>query len=167
MSNRKSRNDNLPVQGDSDGQSLFITDLEDTLFFNLADELLINIVKSIVLYYQIDEERSQVNDVYGETTKLVFKNPVTVYAFIEEQEPTLESNKFGMDLKRVIYVYIHKRRLVELELKIHAGDYVGYNGQNYEIVSVVDVRSVGGVARFRDTLKLTCIISDSNQSINQ
>ncbi len=167
MTTRKNRNKDLPIQGDSEGQSLFVTDLEDQLFFNIADELLNNIIQSFVLYYQIDETKSEVSDIYGETTKLVFKNPVKLFAFIEEPEPTLETNKFGMDQKKMIYTYIHKRRLEEFGLMIHEGDWIGYNGQNYEIVSTIDVRYIGGVSRFRDTIKLTCIVPDSNQQLNQ
>lgn len=166
MANRKNRNTDLPVQGGTDGESLFFTSLEDQFMYNIAEEILLNIVQSFILYYQVDEEKSEISNVYGEVTKMVFKNPLKIFSLIEEQPPTEEAGKFGIKQKKTIIVYIHKRRLEELSLKVESGDFVNYNGNVYEIVSAIDPRFIGGVNRFRDTVQLTCIIPDSNQLLN-
>lgn len=159
---RRNRNVGQDVQHDG----LYVTDLEDFFFGSLTEEIMSGIIKSFVYYFQVDEEKSDIN-IYGETSKLVLRNPIKLYALVEEIEPTLESNKFGIDQKKSITCYFHKRHLEEVEVIIHEGDYIDYNNWKYLIVSSLDTRNVNGVGIFRDTIQVTAIIPDKDQQLNK
>jgi len=162
MAERKNRNTGTPTQE----RNLFVTDLEDQFFGNITRELHQDVVQMFVLYFQVDEKLSDYNDIYGETTKLVLKNPLKIDCFVEEEEPTIVNDKFGEDRTKNIIVSIHRRRLDELGLTINGGDYIEWNGFKYLITSAIDSRHVGGVGRFRDSMIVKATIPDTNQSLN-
>ena len=158
---RKTRNTNVPVQE----RSLFITELENRFLGAISEEILTSVLQTFILYYRIDEERSKIN-VYGETERLVFNNPVKIYCFVDEEEPSVTADKYGLDQQKNITAYLHKRRLEELGMVVHMGDYIGYNGNMFLITSTVDMRHVGGVGIYRDTISVKAKISDANQQLN-
>jgi hypothetical protein len=158
---RKTRNTNVPVQE----RGKFVTELENIFLGALSEEILTSVLQTFILYYRIDEERSKTN-VYGETERLVFNNPVKIYCFVDEEEPSITTGKYGIDQTKNITAYLHKRRLEELGIVVHMGDYIGYNGNMYLILSTVDMRHVAGVGIYRDTISVKATISDSEQSLN-
>ena len=158
---RKNRNTNVPVQE----RSLFVTELENIFLGSISEEIAVSVLRAFVLYYRIDEEKSVIN-IYGETEKIVFNNPIKIYCFVEEEEPTVTGDKYGLDQTKNITAYIHKRRLEELGVMVQMGDFIGYNGNMYLITSAVDMRHVAGVGLYRDTIAVKCMITDSNQALN-
>jgi len=158
---RRSRETGKPTQP----RSLYITELEDKLYGEITEELFVQMAKTFVLYYQIDETRTNTN-VYGEGQTTIFKNPIQIYCFVEMEEPEVKITKYGMRQDQKITCWMHKRRLEELEVIIHEGDYVEWNGLTYIIVSSIDSRYLQGVPSFRDTIKVTCVIPDSGPNFN-
>ena len=149
MPRRTANDPNKPIQH----RGIFFTDLEDKFLGAITEELFVEISQEFILYYQIDEERSQQN-VYGEHTRRVFRNPIKIFCYIEPEEPTLVTNRYGVDEERNITVYFHKRRLEEIGVKIMEGDFLEYNGLSYFIFEALDTRKVLNNQRFRDTIRV-------------
>lgn len=159
---KKNRNTNVP----SHTESLFFSSLENELFSSITEELLTNVVKSFVIYKEVDEKRSQIDDIYGEARKIVFKEPIILYCLVEEVEPSIDDEFGGMRQIKNINLWIHKRFLEENKIKIHEGSYVEWGGYNYKIISALDTRHIHGIATIRDTIRAECVLSNESIELN-
>ncbi|WP_143354694.1 hypothetical protein, partial [Erwinia amylovora] len=79
--------------------SLYGENRDISLFRHLNRELLNNIIETKVGYYKIILDKTTPN-LYGESTKKSFNNPVLINCLIERGDTTPLTNEFGMDLTR-------------------------------------------------------------------
>jgi hypothetical protein len=158
---------NKDIGKPSQNGSLFITDLEDVFFGSIVEELMVGVVQSFVLYYQVDGSKSEVSNIYGETTKVYFKNPVKIFCIVEEDEGNIDSNQYGMDQKKTLVCWMHRRRLEEVSVVVQEGDFIEFGGISYQIITAIDTRFLTGVAKFRDTIKVTAVVPESHQDLNK
>ena len=74
------------TQPDAPPAPLFTGKKERDLVKKVNDELIEKIIGQQVLYYPIDIEHTNFNDLYGEAIEKTFLPPIRVYALVELNE---------------------------------------------------------------------------------
>lgn len=109
-------------------------------------EIISNIVGQYIYYHRVDPVRTKSN-IYGESKKKNFLNPIKIFARIEKQEPTQTFNEFGLDQTDKITIYFDKFQLWRFNIKPTVGDFVSFGETNrttYEILTVYSWQPVYG-----------------------
>jgi hypothetical protein len=79
--------------------SLYGENRDVSLFRHLNRELLNNIIEQKVGYYKLALDKTLPN-MYGESTKKIYNNPVLINCLIERGDTAPLTNEFGMDVTR-------------------------------------------------------------------
>ena len=128
----------------------------DIQFINcLNSELLKNIVSQSILYFRVDEERTQQN-IYGESKRKFWKNPIKLFARVEVQEPTQKIDQFSLDEENKITIYFDKYDLYKNNVKPTVGDYVKFSTITYEILKLYEWQPLYGMAGENVLVKCEC-----------
>ena len=118
---------------------LFVGKAERDFVKQINDEVIEHVIGQQVLYFPIDMERTNYNDIYGEAIGKTFLPPVRVYSLITYDGSTRTQNQFGFDCVFNITVNFHKRRLSEdQDLFVRPGDFLQYDALYFEIVDVFE-----------------------------
>tara|TARA_R100001163_G_C5045582_1_gene182927 strand:+ start:709 stop:1197 length:489 start_codon:yes stop_codon:yes gene_type:complete len=146
-------------QPDAPPAPLFTGKKERDLVKKVNDELIEKIIGQQVLYYPIDIEHTNFNDLYGEAIEKSFLPPIRVYALVELNEyGTKYADNIGLDKEARITVNFHKRRLEEDQnLFVREGDFILYGKTFYEIVILKEPRQLFGQIDNRFEISALCI----------
>ena len=118
---------------------LFVGRAERDFVKQINDEVIEHVVGQQVLYFPIDRERTNYNNVYGEAIEKTFLPPIRVYSLIDYEGSTRTQTEFGFDSLFNIKINFHKRRLSEdQDLFVRPGDFVQYDMMYFEIVDVFE-----------------------------
>jgi hypothetical protein len=79
--------------------SLYGENRDISLFRHLNRELMNNIIEQKVGYYKLALDKSLPN-MYGESTKKIYNDPVLINCLIERGDTAPLTNEFGMDITR-------------------------------------------------------------------
>lgn len=124
---------------------LFVGKAERNFVKQLNDEVIERIVGQQVLYFPMDEKRTNYHAVYGEAINKTFLPPVRVYSLVEYSGPTRVQEEYGFDNLYSINIHFHKRRLTEdQDLFVRLGDFVQYDQMFFEIVDTFEPRYLFG-----------------------
>lgn len=138
--------------------SLFGENRDISLFRHLNRELLNNIIEQKVGYYKLVLDRTNAN-LYGESTKKTYNNPVLLNCLIERGDTTPLTNEFGMDITRNIKCRFLRDDLAGIDLSTElsedgkgftynivpeVGDVVLWNNDYYEVNNVNENQLVVG-----------------------
>jgi hypothetical protein len=147
-------------QPDQPPPPLFLGEKERDLVKQINDELIERVIGQQVLYYPISAEHTNYHPVYGEAINKNFLSPIRVYALIEWNGIETTTEKYGLDKMYSIVVHFHKRRLTEdQDLYVREGDFVLYDDDYYEIVTLTEPREIFGQAGKSIEISATCIKS--------
>tara|TARA_R110000824_G_scaffold9834_1_gene43532 strand:+ start:1293 stop:1781 length:489 start_codon:yes stop_codon:yes gene_type:complete len=139
---------------------LFLGKKERDLVKQVNDELIERVIGQQVLYYPISAEHTNYHPVYGEAINKNFLSPIRVYALIEWGGIETITEKHGLDKLYSMTVHFHKRRLTEdQDLYVREGDFVLYDDDYYEIVTLVEPREIFGQAGKSLEISAKCIKS--------
>ena len=129
---------------------------KDINFINcLNSELLKNVVGQNLLYYRVDEERTQQN-IYGESKRKLFLNPIKIFARVELHEPTQKFDQFSLDEESKVTVYFDKYDLYKNNIKPTVGDFIKFSTIVYEILTLWEWQPIYGIARESLLVKAEC-----------
>lgn len=112
--------------------NLFYDETSFQYEMNIASNYLEQDVNQTIVLFQVDIEKSNLDDTYGESKKdaIIFKPPIELHCIYEIEEGTLESYAKNTSLgdyvkqgKMTFGVFQHT--LDELGAEIRIGDYVG------------------------------------------
>ena len=122
------------------------------------DELIEKIIGQQILYYPIDLERTNFHDLYGEAIEKTYLPPIRIYALIEYTDySTSYLDGVGVDKTWEINIHFHKRRLEEDQnLFVREGDFVLYNDNYYEIVTLKEPNLLFGQAGHEFEIAAKC-----------
>ena len=125
---------------------LFLGKKERDLVKQVNDELIEKIIGQQIIYYSIDLETTNFHPLYGEAIEKTFLPPVRVYALVEYTNYATEYMEgAGIDKIWEIDVHFHKRRLEEDQnMFVREGDFVLYNGNYHEIVTLTQSKLLFG-----------------------
>jgi hypothetical protein len=139
---------------------LFFNQKERDLVKQVNDELVERVIGQTVVYYPLSLEHTNYHPLYGEAIEKTFLPPVRVYALVKFEGLKTEAKNYGLDKTFKITVNFHKRRLTEdQDLYVREGDFVQYNDDFFEIVSLVEPRLLFGQADKRFEISAACIKS--------
>jgi hypothetical protein len=129
-----------------------------SLFRHLNRELLNNIVEQKVGYYKIVLDRTPAN-LYGESTKKTYNNPVLINCLIERGDVASKTDEFGMDITRNMKFRFLRDDLAGIDLSTELppdgkgfaynivpemGDVILWNNSYYEVNNVNENQLVVG-----------------------
>jgi len=139
---------------------LFLGEKERDLVKQVNDELIERVIGQQVLYYPISAEHTNYHPVYGEAINKNFLSPIRVYALIEWGGLETTTANYGLDKQETVTVHFHKRRLTEdQDLYVREGDFVLYDDEYYEIVTLTEPREIFGQAGKSIEISAACIRS--------
>mgnify|MGYP003151849661 CR=1 FL=1 len=124
---------------------LFVGKAERDFVKQINDEVIERIIGQQVLYFPIDNNRTEYHPVYGEAIQKTFLPPVRVYSLVEYTGPNRVQEEYGFDNLYSISVHFHKRRLTEdQDLFVRLGDFLQYDQMFFEIVDTFEPRYIFG-----------------------
>ena len=137
---------------------LFLGRKERNLVKQVNDELIEKVIGQQILYYPIDLDSTNFNELYGEAIEKTFLPPIRVYALVEFTEySTSYLENMGIDKSWEIAVNFHRRRLTEdQDLYVREGDFVLYGDFYYEIVKLSEPRKLFGQVDHSFEITATC-----------
>jgi hypothetical protein len=148
------------TQPDQPPPPLFLGEKERDLVKQVNDELIERVIGQQILYYPISQEHTNFHPVYGEAINKNFLSPIRVYALVEYGGIETTTDKYGLDKIYSINVHFHKRRLTEdQDLYVREGDFVLYDDEYYEIVTLSEPREIFGQAGKSLEVSAACIKS--------
>lgn len=111
----------------------------DIKFFNSAqEELMQNFRQQEIDYLTVDnlESFDEDENIYNEIEKekLIFSDPITIYAYVQQNAPQFEVNEIGGKYKNSIVVFIHKSYLEDMNLEIKEGQWFRWYENLYQIL---------------------------------
>lgn len=147
-------------------ESLFIGQRELQFFQNIATEIIEDVSMQKIRYYFIEGDLSPTtNDLYGESTQKIFRDPIEIYCLVLFNEPIVESGSFSTETKYSLKVYIQKMRVRDdLKVSPRMGDFVEFGNRYYEISKVTTPELIGGLdaAGFEMGTYVDCISTRSD-----
>ena len=143
--------------------NLFIDEQEIALFNEINFELIETVVGQYIIYYPVDVERTQIN-IYGESTKKVFKDSFEIKALVLYEEPEVTTTQFGQDTIYSIEIYLHKYTINQIkDFKPSEGDYVKFGDVYYEITGINEPQLIYGDPLNRIMTKCTCKVARQDE----
>jgi len=126
---------------------------------NLAREYMEMDMNQTVILYQVDLEKTKVNDVYKESDKnnIAFKTPVEITCMYEIGDP--ESKSYDKTKSKSVYVKpgnlkfrVLEAELEELGVDIRRGDYIGVQiDEKLDDLIYFEVNNDGKVGKFANS----------------
>jgi len=134
---------------------LFITQRELNFFSDITKEVIKDIVGQKIVYYPVSEIKTQAHELYNESVKKIFDNPIIIDALVSNTQQTdTRINKFGIDQQYKVEVYIQYRDMVEKGINIEIGDFFSFGSIFYEITDSTIMRNIYGMPEHKEGIKL-------------
>jgi len=134
----------------------FVTNRDLAFFHTVNRELIQSVVQQEVLYYQILAEKTTRDDLYNESVKKVWSNPVKINALIMYENSTEQITMLPPDSKFNIDIYFHKQELLDRNMNPMMGDFVKYGKALYEILNVSEPQPIAGMIDEQMMVKCPC-----------
>lgn len=123
---------------------LFVTPREIDFFNDIVKEINKDITGQKVYYYRVREDLTVTHEVYEESARKVFDQPVEIESMVKWMPAEVVTNKFGTEKNYKIEVYFHQRDLIDRNIKVREGDFFSYGDVFYEIVSIINNKLIYG-----------------------
>ena len=114
--------------------ALFGGSRDISLFHNLNNELLKDIIQTEVAYYKFALEQTTSN-VYGEAMGKNYYEPMKISCLIDREDHSWSSDDFGSDINQTISFSFLKYELKTLNLIPEVGDILLFRNNFYEVDS--------------------------------
>ena len=149
--------DNKWKQPDQPPPPLFFGKKERDLVKQVNDELIERVIGQTIVYYPISMEHTDFHPLYGEAIKKTFLPPVRVYALVEWGGTQTAATNYGLDRIYSLIVHFHERRLQEdQDLYVREGDFILYDDDFYEIVTLSEPKQLFGQAQHQLEITAQC-----------
>ena len=126
--------------------ALFGGSRDISLFHNLNEELLKDIIQTEVAYYKFALEQTAIN-VYGEAPGKNYFEPLKIACLIDKQDQSWASDDFGSDINQEVNFRFLKNELKNINLVPEVGDLLLFRNNFYEVDSRIENQLILG----RDT----------------
>ena len=140
----------------SQTKPFFIPQKEFDLINVMNEELIDEIVGQSVDIYKISVENTEEN-IYGESTTKYYDVGFRVNCLILFNEPTIEQDDFGPDLRGDIEMYFQRENLSSGSLNFYPeiGDIVDWNDYYWEINGTTEPQLFAGHPNFKHNIVAT------------
>ena len=123
--------------------ALFGGSRDISLFHNVNNELLRDIIQTEVAYYKFALEQTKIN-VYGEAPGKNYFEPLKIACLINRSDQDWSSDDFGPDINQNISFNFLKNELISINLVPEIGDIILFRNNFYEVDSRVENQLVLG-----------------------
>ena len=134
---------------------LFITPREINFINDIGKEVVKDVVGQVIYYYTISTTKSNVHDIYEESTKKIFENPIKIDALVKYQPQDIRANKFGSEEYYTIEAYVQERDLIDKGITVQEGDFFSYGEVFFEIITVPDSSTIYGEVEHKGFVTIT------------
>ena len=108
-----------------------------SLFRTMNRELINDIIQTEIAYYKIILDQT-VTNVYGESNKKYYYEPLRLSCLIEKSEQDWSSDDFGPDIKQIFQYKFLKADLNDINLFPEVGDLILFNNDFWEVDTFVE-----------------------------
>ena len=108
-----------------------------SLFRTMNRELINDIIQTEIAYYKIILDHT-VTNVYGESNKKYYYEPLRLSCLIEKSEQDWSSDDFGPDIKQTFQYKFLKADLNDINLFPEVGDLILFNNDFWEVDTFVE-----------------------------
>ena len=123
--------------------ALFGKSRDISLFHNLNNELLKDIIQTEVAYYKFALEQTTSN-VYGESMGKNYYEPLKIACLIDRSDQSWSSNEFGSDVNQSVGFQFLKNELRNINLIPEVGDILLFRNNFYEIDGKIENQLILG-----------------------
>ena len=123
--------------------ALFGKSRDISLFHNLNNELLKDIIQTEVAYYKFALEQTTSN-VYGESMGKNYYEPLKIACLIDRSDQAWSSNEFGSDINQSVGFQFLKNELKNINLIPEVGDVLLFRNNFYEIDGKIENQLILG-----------------------
>lgn len=109
--------------------------------FNM--ELVHDVIDTQVALYKLSLENTNTN-IYDESDKKVYHQPIQIPALINRQEQTFEGSEVGQDYNQLADFGFIREYLKEIDVYLEVGDLIEYNGEYWEVDGIQENQYFGG-----------------------
>jgi len=143
-----------------DKSSLFIGDREVQYLNDLSTEFIESIVQQQIVYYPVEDSLTQSDDLYGESTKKNFRNPIQIYCRVFLANHEMRTGNMGSDNFYEIELYFQRDRVIQdLGFYPRIGDVAFWNEKYFEIKTVTEPQLFGGLSQHRVAIICKAVIA--------
>jgi len=108
-----------------------------SLFRTMNRELINDIIQTEVAYYKFALNET-VSNIYGESNKKSYYEPLRLSCLIEKNEQEWSSDDFGPDIKQIYQYKFLKADLSAINLTPEVGDLVLFNNDFWEVDTFIE-----------------------------
>lgn len=137
--------------------SLFMGPREAHYINHINSELLEIVAKQNFIYWPIERDNSEPDDIYGESERKVPRNPIKIYGWIYLDQPETKTTNFGHEVSRRIECYLHIDRLTEIGVFPKNGDFIEWDNQFFEIISTVVPQFAHGLSEVKVGVNIAAV----------
>ena len=123
--------------------ALFGKSRDISLFHNLNNELLKDIIQTEVAYYKFALEQTTAN-VYGESMGKSYYEPMKIACLINRSDQSWSSNEFGSDVNQSVGFQFLKNELRNINLIPEVGDLLLFRNNFYELDGKIENQLIMG-----------------------
>ena len=123
--------------------ALFGKSRDISLFHNINDELLRDIIQTEVAYYKFALEQT-VSNIYGESIGKNYYEPMKIACLIERGDQVWSSDDFGSDVNQSVDFRFLKDELININLIPEVGDILLFRNNFYEIDAKIENQLIMG-----------------------
>ena len=143
---------------------LFVTPRELNFISDITKELIKDVCGQKVYYYPISELKTKVHEVYNESLRKVFDNPIILDCLVDTDfQKDTKIDGFGIDPQFKLEVFLQYRDLVDKNITVAIGDFFSFSDVFYEVTEKVFMRNIYGLPEHKDGVKLVGIKSRDTQ----
>jgi hypothetical protein len=134
---------------------LFITPREINFISDITKEIMKDVIGHKIYYYPISEIKTKTHEIYNESLKKIFDNPIEIDALVSSEFQTeTKIDKFGIDAQYKVEAYVQHRDLVEKGISVNIGDYFSWAELFFEITERSFMRNIYGMPEHKDGIKI-------------
>lgn len=143
-----------------DSSSLFITDREIEYINSINTEFIEIVVQQKVIYYAIENNLTQSDELYGESLKKIFRNPIEIYCRVFLKNMDVTTGNMGLDKIYEIEVFFQRDRVMnDLGFYPREGDFISWSNKYFEIKKVREPQLFGGLSQQKIGVFCDCTIT--------
>ena len=137
---------------------LFFNEKERDLVKQVNDELIERVIGQKILYFSIDDSRTNYHPLYGEAIRKTFLPPIRVFALVDWEGLETSTSNYGLDKNLNLVVHFHKRRITEdQDVFVREGDFIQYSDLYFEIRILMEPRLLFGQHDHKVEISAKCV----------
>lgn len=137
--------------------SLFMSPRDAAYINDINVELLEIVSNQNFVYWAVEKDLSDVDDIYGESEKKVTRRGVKVYGWVMLDEPETITNNFTTEVRRRLEVYLHINRLTEIGIVPQKGSFIEWDNQFFEILEAFAPAFAHGLPNIKVGVTCRCL----------